>query len=158
MDNYSVFESASKDSYILLFKLDKDEIKLYTINLDKRDANQKHQKDPDSNSSYSDLSVVEFTKQSVTLSNNKVINLLPVDITCVFPIINSLLLSLPSLKNKCERQDELLADYKQRLGISTEGDKTSTQNAKKPSGRDLLNPRMKKAAVPAKRGAFVDQE
>ena len=145
-----VFEKLSQDDddYILLYDMQAGNF--HTINFTELKAHSKNRNIDDG------VSVVQFTKSSVTLSNNETFQLDTTAYNSVAAFVPELLIQLPKLMSKCERQEELLLDYKQRLGIS---DPSSPDRKKKTTNvkRDLLNPRIKKPTTGAKRG-FVEEE
>lgn len=154
-----VFDRENEEGFVLLYsfpqKQNDSPALFYTLNFSITEAYESK----DVIIQDADVSVVHFSKSSVTLSNNQVIPLHPTELSTLAYLINELLVQLPKLKSKCERQEEVLLDYRQRLGITEPA--SPERQKKKGVNRDLLNPRVKKPTAiskqPKKRG-FVDED
>jgi hypothetical protein len=149
---FNVFDSVAlenNEDFILIYS--KDDI--YSFNLILLQAY--HAKITSFKRNEEILDIVSFKPQEAILSNNKCITLKPVEISKVSPIIMEILLQYPKLKSKAERQEELIMDLEQRLGIPDAPGLTK----KRPSGpRDLINPRLKKPTKSTKPKGFVDED
>jgi hypothetical protein len=149
---FNVFESVAKESngdFILVYS--KDDI--YTFNLLLLQAF--HGEITSGKKSDEALNIVSFTPQEAVLSNNKTVALKPIEISKVSSIIMDILLQYPKLKTKSDRQEEVIMDLKQRIGIPDAPSPTK----KRPSGpRDLINPRVKKPTKSKTLKGFVDED
>src|SRR5436309_2105595 len=112
---FNVFDSASQENgedYILVYSQDD----IYTLCLALSKAY--HAKIKSSKMTGENPTIVSFEPREAALSNNNSVTLKPIEISSIYPILMDILLQYPKLKEKAGRQDEIIIDYKQRLGIT----------------------------------------